>query len=668
MKHDVDIIIVNYNGINFLDTCLKSLFNTAYSNFHVIVVDNGSTDGSKELLKKNYPSVELISNKKNLGFGTACTIGVQAGQAEFIAFLNNDTEVDTNWLKPLVDALRQDNNTAAVCSKLLFMHNRNVINSAGGGMNYLAFGYDIGMFQADNGKFNEDKEVFFPCAASCLVRRDAFDEVGGFDSKFFMYHEDVDLGWRLRLKGYRIKYIPQSIVYHAFGGTSLKVSSMAFRNNLGYRHAMRSILKNYELSNILKILPLFLSIGIKTGIKDHSFKITNSLLWNLRNLPNTLAQRRFIQENRKISDKVLSFHIWQKKALPVSYPDYKQINLITFQHSNNKRNLLDTSLHKLDNLGYGWYPIEEMFDENKTIYRWSKDEALIYLWNKSKESEIILEVLGLAKTLDRNRRFQVIVNGKQEYDFLITSDDWETKIIPYINDEGTIELKIKVCDTFRPHDFFFNNDIRNLGIGIKKAEVRPKIKTNKEIDGVSVIIPTYNRSETLLKTLKALASQTLSRNKYEVVIVDDGSTDSTEKAVKNFIETTQIKIKYLKQPNKKQAAARNLGIKNSTMPLLIFIGDDIIPEKDFLYEHYNYHKQYNLYGSLALIGYTRWSSELKITPFMQYIEHFGYQFCYSLIKENIALPFNFFYTSNISIMRDFIESIDHAFDEAFDIY
>src|SRR5208337_3369972 len=131
----VDIIIVNYNGIRYLDDCLASLAETEYLDFHVILVDNGSTDGSVELVLQKYPLVKIILNNENLGFGKANAIGINAGKADFIALLNNDTVVDKHWLFPLVNSMLEDESVASACSKLLFMNNPHVINGVGGGMN-----------------------------------------------------------------------------------------------------------------------------------------------------------------------------------------------------------------------------------------------------------------------------------------------------------------------------------------------------------------------------------------------------------------------------------------------------------------------------------------------------------------------------------------------------
>jgi len=401
---DVDIIIVNYNGIGYIEACLDSLFRTDYPSFTVIMVDNGSSDGSVELVRTKYPGVRLILNGANLGFGRANTAGIEAGKAEFRALLNNDTIVDKGWLSPLVDAMLADKSVASACSKLLFMNNRRIVNGVGGGMNFLGYGFDIGIYERDDGSLDGTSEVFFPCAAACLLRRSAFDDVGGFDRKFFMYHEDVDLGWRFWLRGYRVKCVSVSVVYHAFGGTSLRTGSMEFRNRLGLRHAMRSLIKNYEAKTLLKVLPLFVSLGIRTTVKKRDLVFLRCLLWNLASLPDTLRERRRIQKRRTVTDKALSSLIWQQIHLPVNYPDYEVATLKSYTTGGNRKNNVSIADNRWKNLGYGWHGAETYFGDGHTKYRWTKKEAVVFLWNKYGNGSVALEALALAGSLKKKTK------------------------------------------------------------------------------------------------------------------------------------------------------------------------------------------------------------------------------------------------------------------------
>jgi glycosyltransferase involved in cell wall biosynthesis len=179
---------------------------------------------------------------------------------------------------------------------------------------------------------------------------------------------------------------------------------------------------------------------------------------------------------------------------------------------------------------------------------------------------------------------------------------------------------------------------------------------------ISIVIPTYNRAVTLLNTLSAYYK--LKQFFFEIVIVDDGSTDNTEELVHSFIlNHPDIKIKYLKIANSGPGIARNIGIAEVTTRLVLITGDDIIPSESLLNEHLLTHQRDHYSRSIAVLGKTVWNPSIKITPFMNYIQEYGLQFGYSLIKHNEIVPFNFFYTSNISLNTSCL--IQNKFNETF---
>ncbi|SLM29970.1 hypothetical protein MTBBW1_2030060 [Desulfamplus magnetovallimortis] len=187
-------------------------------------------------------------------------------------------------------------------------------------------------------------------------------------------------------------------------------------------------------------------------------------------------------------------------------------------------------------------------------------------------------------------------------------------------------------------------------------------------DSVSIIIPTYNRSKLLKKVLKALENQSLEHSCFEVIVVDDGSKDDTFSMVADFEKSSSLRIRYFFQENKKQAAARNLAIQHAVMPLLLFIGDDIVPDSDFLESHLKFHASLENPDKSCVIGYTTWPCSFRVTPFMEYIGEFGDQFGYSLIQGNSSLPFNFYYTSNLLVPAEALKQLDYFFDEDFHVY
>ncbi|HEY2934237.1 MAG TPA: glycosyltransferase family 2 protein [Acidobacteriota bacterium] len=176
----------------------------------------------------------------------------------------------------------------------------------------------------------------------------------------------------------------------------------------------------------------------------------------------------------------------------------------------------------------------------------------------------------------------------------------------------------------------------------------------------SFVIPTFNRAEILRRCLNALEVQT-SSSEFEVIVVDDGSTDQTSDLLNSW-HSNRFELRHFRQENKKPAAARNLGVSYSRGHRILFLGDDIIASPEFLEQHVEAHRRHP--DITAVLGYTVWSSELRITRFMKYLGEEGWQFGYSLIEDPENVPFNFFYTSNISLQRSLFDAIG-PFDESF---
>lgn len=217
----VSIIIPNWNGQAYLETCLESLKKQTYPDFEVIVVDNGSTDGSVSFLKAKYSSfILLIELPKNTGFDYATNIGITHAKGEFIATLNNDTEADPHWLQELIKGMDYKGQVGMCASKILFFHQRHIIDKVGHLFYPDGQNRGRGCMEEDRGQYDEIEEVFFPDACAALYRKEMLDEVGLFDEDFFAYGDDAELGFRARLFGWKSIYIPAAIVYHIHSGTS----------------------------------------------------------------------------------------------------------------------------------------------------------------------------------------------------------------------------------------------------------------------------------------------------------------------------------------------------------------------------------------------------------------------------------------------------------------
>ena len=215
----LSIVIPNWNGAKFLPACLDSLARQTYQNLEIIIVDNASQDGSQELIKTNYPQVLLIELAENRGFTGACNIGIDAATGEFVALLNNDTEVDPNWAAAVLEAFVTHPKIGSVASKMLLFDKRDHLHTAGDFFTIDGRAGNRGVWQRDTGQFNIEEYVFSACGGSAVYRRSMLDQIGLLDDDFFFSCEDVDLGWRAQLTGWHCLYTPRAIVYHHLSAT-----------------------------------------------------------------------------------------------------------------------------------------------------------------------------------------------------------------------------------------------------------------------------------------------------------------------------------------------------------------------------------------------------------------------------------------------------------------
>jgi GT2 family glycosyltransferase len=296
------IVVLNYNGHQWLETCLAGLVKTDYPNFEIIVVDNGSTDQSIEFLRNNWQHcVRIVELHENLGFAGGNNIGIQNANGEIIALLNNDIEVDNNWLRHAVEALMSNENVAAVQSKIMQYIERDKIDCAGLSFDKFGLVVNVGRHEKDHGQYDKLHEIWGCCGGALIGWRQRLIEVGLFDNAFFMYYEDVDLSWRLRLSGYKLLLAPSSIVFHMGQVTSKKVPSgfIVFHSTKNY---IASWLKNYSLKTLIFKGPLFFFIvagallfEIVQGRYGLFVARFNSILWIWRNLGYILKERRKVQ-------------------------------------------------------------------------------------------------------------------------------------------------------------------------------------------------------------------------------------------------------------------------------------------------------------------------------------------------------------------------------------
>ncbi len=258
----VTIIIPNYNGKHFMQPCLESLSKQTYKNFKILIIDNASTDNSLSYVAENYPELEVIALDKNYGFSKAVNVGIAHSTSPFVILLNNDTIVDENYVKEMVHSIELDKHIFSVSSKMIQMYHPELIDSAGD--LYTLFGWGI---CRGSGRpitnYTNAGEIFSACAGAAIYRRSAFNQIGYFDESHFAYLEDIDIGYRAKIYGYKNMYCPTALVYHVGSGTSgSKYNS--FKVKLSARNNIYLNYKNMPLIQLLiNMIPLSLGFIVK---------------------------------------------------------------------------------------------------------------------------------------------------------------------------------------------------------------------------------------------------------------------------------------------------------------------------------------------------------------------------------------------------------------------
>lgn len=260
----VSVIVVNYRGTHDTITCLRALredLDYPADRLEVICVDNASGDGSAEQIRAAAPEVRLIESDTNLGFAGGCNLAARNATGQVLAFLNNDAKPDRDWVRAAVAVLRSEPTVGAVASKVLDWEGRH-IDFVDGGLTWFGMGYKRHAGEVDDGSHDAARDVLFGTGSALFVRADLFAALDGFDERFFMFYEDVDLGWRLNLRGWRVRYEPSSLTLHRHHASMTEVSS-AREHYLLERNALAALYKNVSDETLAKALPAAMALSVR---------------------------------------------------------------------------------------------------------------------------------------------------------------------------------------------------------------------------------------------------------------------------------------------------------------------------------------------------------------------------------------------------------------------
>ena len=238
------IIIPHMNGRNLLQECFAALRQQTVTDFEILLIDNGSTDGSQEFVRAHFPEVQVVEMGRNFGFTGACNKGWELSRGEIVILLNNDTAVTPTWLSEIINAFQRHSDVGIVASKMMLYDQRDHFHTTGDFYRVDGIPGNRGVWQKDEGQYEQEEFVFSACGGSAAYRRTMLDELGFLDDDFFFSCEDVDMGWRANLAGWKVLYVPTAVLYHKLKATGGSVTGSYYDG----RNFLYLIWKDYPTS------------------------------------------------------------------------------------------------------------------------------------------------------------------------------------------------------------------------------------------------------------------------------------------------------------------------------------------------------------------------------------------------------------------------------------
>jgi GT2 family glycosyltransferase len=396
----VEVLIVAYNCKRIVRPVLESIAAQDYPNLRCTLVDNSSSDGTGAFVRESFPFVNVVTCSENLGFAGGNNVVLEHSDAKYVVLLNQDAVARPDFVRELVRAAERDETIAAVGGKILMLRCPTIFNSTGILVNEGGFAVDRQIGEKDEDPSPVPENVFGACGGAQLVRSSVIRRIGGFDESFFMYYEDVDLCWRMRLAGLRVLYAPLAVVLHDWFGdldddSEVKSASEVDaktrrRTYLCERNRLQCVLKNLQLGHLVRVLKrlwkydkgrLELIRKEIAGCYDtDSAGITGRAIrsawtWNLRHAFSIFLRRRRVQKWRVVSDEAMREFVAEGV---VELSDRCDLHVLHDRHCAKASPRLVVGINDQKALGPGWYAREPVADQ-KWDLRWSNGRAWLYV-------------------------------------------------------------------------------------------------------------------------------------------------------------------------------------------------------------------------------------------------------------------------------------------------
>jgi len=324
------IIIPHHNNYEILNNCLESLYKSDLHNSEIVIVDNNSTDDSIKLIENKFSEITVLSSKKNKGYAGGCNHGAKHTKGELLVFLNNDTEVESEWLTQLLKTI-YNSNISSVQPKIISKNDKEKFDYAGASGGFIdkycypfARGRIFNTIEKDEGQYNDIVRTFWASGTGFITKRNIFEKIGGFDESLFAHMEEIDYHWRCQLNGFEVYVNPNSTIYHLGGGTLSYQSP--YKTYLNHRNSLLLLLSNYDILNTVKfIIPRLIMESISC-LKDlftfrplHALAQIFSLIWIILHPHIIFKRRQLVKKIRKVSDEKMINSIIFNKSIVYQY-------------------------------------------------------------------------------------------------------------------------------------------------------------------------------------------------------------------------------------------------------------------------------------------------------------------------------------------------------------